>query len=518
MKSIEAISWFLLSAGCVAGLVGCGTSQQAGGGGSQGSSITAVSVACAPTGIQANQTSQCTATVSGTGGYSSAVTWSASLGTVTQSGVFTPSGAGTATVTATSTQDSSKSGATTIAVSAAPVAYQLYGLDYSPYVGSQSPSAGSTISDDQITQQLELVAPYTKTIRTYTCTGLEHVAPIAKKFGLGVYLGVWIGPSDATNQAEIADCVSIANSVGVEAIVVGSESLLQNYVTPQQLIAYINEVRADVPGIPVTTADTVTMLENNPDVVAACDFVYVNYYPFWEGVTLSSALADLNAEDAYLRAAYAPKEVIVSETGWQSFGSDVGNAAPSAENAAYYFLDFESWAQAGQRKTFYFEAHDEPWKGTDNGWGIWDDTLTMKPGMEAVFNGETTADNWTCGATPGGSGSPILQFTSVPALGSSALLKGQEWHEPPANYYVVVYIHVGSAGWWVKPYAANPNTLINCDGSWSADIVTGGSDASADTITAFLIPTSYSPPILEGASSLPQALYTNSVANVTAQR
>ena len=162
------------------------------------------------------------------------------------------------------------------------------------------------------------MAPYTKTIRTYTCTGLEHVAPIAKKLGLGVYLGVWIGPSDATNQAEIADCVSIANSVGVEAIVVGSESLLQNYVTPQQLIAYIKEVRADVPGVPVTTADTVTMLENNPDVVAACDFVYVNYYPFWEGVALSSALAGLNAEDAYLRAAYAPKEVIVSETGWQA--------------------------------------------------------------------------------------------------------------------------------------------------------------------------------------------------------
>jgi len=141
----------------------------------------------------------------------------------------------------------------------------------------------------------------------------------------------------------------------------------------------------------------------------------------------------------------------------------------------------------------------------------------MKPGMEAVFNGETVADNWTCGATPGGSGSPILQFTSVPAVGSRAQLQGQEWHEPPANYYVV-YIHVGSLGWWVKPYAANPNTLINCDGSWSANIVTGGSDASADTITAFLIPTTYSPPILEGASSVPQELYTNSVANVTASR
>ena len=52
MKRIEAISWFLLSAAIFAGFVGCGSSPQVGGGGSQGSSISAVSVACTPTGIQ----------------------------------------------------------------------------------------------------------------------------------------------------------------------------------------------------------------------------------------------------------------------------------------------------------------------------------------------------------------------------------------------------------------------------------------------------------------------------------
>jgi exo-beta-1,3-glucanase (GH17 family) len=398
------------------------------------------------------------------------------------------------------------------------VSYRLYGLDYGPYLGSQSATSGPAVTDAEIKQQLELIAPYAQRIRTYQCTGLEDVPSIAASLGLGVYLGVWIGPDDATNQSEIADCIAIAKAVGVQAIVVGSEALLNNYVSPAQLVAYIDQVRAAVPGVPITTADNFITLMNNPAVVSACDFVFVNYYPFWEGVALSSAMSDLNAEDALLRATYAPKEVIVSETGWQSFGSDVGNAVPSAQNAPNYFLDFESWVQANSRKAFYFEAHDEPWKGSDDGWGIWDGTLTMKPGVMAVFNGQTVSNNWGCSAVPGGSGSPQLLFTSVPPLGSSALLKGQEWHEPPASYYVVVYIHVGSLGWWVKPYAANPYALINCDGTWSANIVTGGSDASADTITAFLIPSTYSPPILEGASSLPQALYTNSVANVTASR
>ncbi len=47
--------------------------------------------------------------------------------------------------------------------------------------------------------------------------------------------------------------------------------------------------------------------------------------------------------------------MIVSETEWPSDGSPVGNATPSLANAAHYFLDFESWARAEDRKSFYLE-------------------------------------------------------------------------------------------------------------------------------------------------------------------
>lgn len=98
-------------------LAGCGG---AGGGGTtpppQSPAITSVSASCNPASIQTNQTSQCSATVSETGSYSSAVTWSATDGTITSAGVFTPSAAGTATITATSTADSTKSGSATVTV------------------------------------------------------------------------------------------------------------------------------------------------------------------------------------------------------------------------------------------------------------------------------------------------------------------------------------------------------------------------------------------------------------------
>jgi glucan 1,3-beta-glucosidase len=398
------------------------------------------------------------------------------------------------------------------------VKYRVFGINFSPYVGSQNPNAGTVVDESQLAQQIEAVAPYTKSIRSFGCTaGLQNIPHIAKRYGLNVYAGVWIAKDLAANDRELQSCITVAQTDRPDAVVIGSEALLRNDVTPAQLIAYINQFRAAVPSVPVTTADTYLTLENNPAVVAACDFVFANYYPFWEGVDVSRAVASLHAVDALLRAKYAPKEVIVSETGWKSRGSPVGQAVPSPENAKFFFLNFESWAQAGQRKTFYFENHDEPWKGVDDGWGIWDEHLVMKPGMIDVFNGITMPDNWTCGAAPGGPGTPEVQFTSVPAVGNRDLLRGQVWHVAPADLHIVVYIRV-NGNWWVKPYADAPLTTISCDGSWSANIVTGGSDASATQITAFLIPNTYSPPILLGARTIPASLYANSIADASVTR
>lgn len=107
---------------------GCGGGSNANGGGGGGiqpaPEITLVSVACSPSAIQTGQTSTCTPTVSGTGNFDSAVTWSVSpsnSGDVSSSGVFTPATDGAATITATSVQDTTKSGAATVTVSSTAV-------------------------------------------------------------------------------------------------------------------------------------------------------------------------------------------------------------------------------------------------------------------------------------------------------------------------------------------------------------------------------------------------------------
>ncbi len=84
--------------------------------------ITAVTVSCAATNLQPGQTSQCSATVSGTGSFSSAVTWSAVSGTVSNTGLYTaPStvpSSGSDTVKATSTPDTTKLGSAKITITA----------------------------------------------------------------------------------------------------------------------------------------------------------------------------------------------------------------------------------------------------------------------------------------------------------------------------------------------------------------------------------------------------------------
>ena len=88
------------------------------------STITGVSVSCNPPAVSIGGTSACTATVSGTGSYSSAVTWSLvsapGTGSIGSSGTYTAPGSATsATVKATSNQDATKSGTATIPVNSA---------------------------------------------------------------------------------------------------------------------------------------------------------------------------------------------------------------------------------------------------------------------------------------------------------------------------------------------------------------------------------------------------------------
>ena len=397
-------------------------------------------------------------------------------------------------------------------------AYKVFGLNFSPYTKEgQNPDSGTIVSEAQITELLNTVKPYTEWVRSFGCTnGLEVVGRLSHELGLQAAIGAWIGRDLAANEREILSLINIGTTGQADMLIVGSEVLLRGDQSETQLIEYINRVKAAVPGIPVATADVYGELLAHPAVVAAGDVVLPNYYPYWEGVDVAYAVATLNVHHNQILTIAGGKPVIVSESGWPSSGNQIGDAVPSPENAAYYFLNFESWAKAENVQSFYFEAFDEPWKAANEGpqgahWGVWDKDGVLKAGMRDVFDGETIADNWSGNEVVGGPGTPTVEFTYVPPYGSFDNLRGQVLHVKPIEYKIVVYIKVGS-GWWIKPYSLSPLTSINPDGSWVCDVTTGGIDQTATEFVAYLIPDGYAPPIVGGANILPAELEQNAVA------
>lgn len=101
---------------------------------------------------------------------------------------------------------------------------------------------------------------------------------------------------------------------------------------------------------------------------------------------------------------------------------------------------------------------------------------------------------------------PGISINQVPPLGSSGSVSGQVVDVNLADYDgVAVYLKVGN-GWWIKPYFAWPLTVINADGTWSANITTGGYDITDGTeVRAYLIPKGFNVPLL-GGGDLPDSL------------
>jgi len=295
--------------------------------------------------------------------------------------------------------------------------------------------------------------------------------------------------------------------------------LLRRNLTEAQLLAYINRVRQAIPShIPVTTADVYGEWLAHPALINAVAIVLPNYYPYWEGVRLDKAIARLHCWHQRLLAAANGKPVIVSETGWPSCGNTFGCAAPSPENASFYFLNFISWARANEIEYFYFSAFDEGWKAAREGpqgacWGVWDKHGNLKPGMQRVFDGDTIPANWNTGEMPGGPGTPAIEFTCTPPYRSFEDLQGQVWHVNTDSFKVAVFIYIAELnGWWNKPTFMQKLTGVNCDGSWTADVTTGGVDERATMLVAFLVPNGYVPPTVNRAQELPVELDSVAVA------
>jgi hypothetical protein len=114
---------------------------------------------------------------------------------------------------------------------------------------------------------------------------------------------------------------------------------------------------------------------------------------------------------------------------------------------------------------------------------------------------------------------PSILITNLPAYGSMGRLAGVVLNANPATNAVAVYLYVPDYGWVTKPTCAQPLTTVQANGSWSADITTGGAgDLTATRVAALLVSTNFNQPCVLGLPNLPTNVYAQAIAKTVISR
>lgn len=255
---------------------------------------------------------------------------------------------------------------------------KIHGICFSIYEDDQEPAKKSRITEQQIRDRLKIIQPYAEWIRIFSCTcGHEQIPGIAHEMGFKTLVGAWLDADRENNEKEIQGLIDLASKGFVDLAAVGNEVIYRGDLPEDELIGYLTHVKEQIPHLPVGYVDSYYIFRDHPNVTAACDLVLANCYPYWESCALDQSIAYMREMyQTAIRAANG-KQVIISETGWPSGGGQRGEAVPSLENMAHYFVNTFQWASEDAVDIFYFTSFDEQWKAQQEGdcgahWGLWD--------------------------------------------------------------------------------------------------------------------------------------------------
>ncbi|BCD84142.1 beta-1,6-glucan synthase [Pseudomonas solani] len=270
---------------------------------------------------------------------------------------------------------------------AATPTHKLQCASYSPFDKDQSPfDQPFVLRPERMDADLELLATRFHCVRTYSMTGLEAIPELARKHGLKLMLGAWVNGNPVDTGKEIDALIKAANANPdvVEAVIVGNETLLRKEVTGTQLAKLIGQVKAQVKQ-PVTYADVWEFWLKHPEVAPAVDFLTIHLLPYWEDdpAGIHEALAHVKDIREEFGTRFAPKDIVIGETGWPSEGRQRETALPSRVNEALFIRGFVHMAEENGWRYNLIEAFDQPWKRESEGavggyWGLFSADRTEK--------------------------------------------------------------------------------------------------------------------------------------------
>lgn len=291
---------------------------------------------------------------------------------------------------------------------------------YGPYRTAKNDAdrVNETITAAMVKQDLDLlVTGGFKLIRLYDSS--DKVSKLTlqvirdNNLPIKVMLGLWISGYDAAgNNAEVVRGIKLANDFKsiVVAVSVGNETMVSwsdHSIATIAMVQYIKTVRAGVTQAVTTddnwaffagpTVNTPTAFEQDPTtILGTIDFVALHTYPNidtqfdlydWRQAAVSAdkraaammeaaiARAKKNYADARAKmdaVGYRLMPIIIGETGWQAVNTGKGLFVSHPANQKLYYDALSAWVASGTgpKGVVYFEAFDEPWKQSDDKWGL----------------------------------------------------------------------------------------------------------------------------------------------------
>ncbi|KAF2104639.1 glycoside hydrolase family 17 protein [Rhizodiscina lignyota] len=289
------------------------------------------------------------------------------------------------------------------------------GIDYTP-INTQYPAClTNPPSQNNITRDMAVLSQLTNTLRLYgtDCNQTAMVIHSIQQLQLTdmkVWLGVWLGNNDTTNDRQLSDMYSLLDTYGADPFVgvaVGNEVLFRKDLTAAQLGTILTGVKQNLTekkiDLPVATSDLGSNW--NAQLASEVDVVMANVHPFFAGTPADQAAAwtwSFWQENDV--AVASDKKNIISEVGWPSGGgNDCGTTVPvcptkTAGSVAgiselnEFMSEWVCQSLANGTDYFWFEAFDEPWKviyntpskgqNWEDKWGLMDVNRNVKAGVQ----------------------------------------------------------------------------------------------------------------------------------------
>ncbi len=310
-----------------------------------------------------------------------------------------------------------------VSVRALPADYATrHAVAYSPFRSSNRDT--ETITSAEVLGDLQLLVQGNfKLIRLFDSS--DSVAKLTLQvihdnhLDIKVHLGAYvIAGNDSFNSAELARAVALATTYPdiVEAVSVGNETMVSwsfNKFTPTQITAFLTQVRALITQ-PVTTDDNWAFWASAPpELLKTVDFVSLHTYSLLDTVSdptswdwqqsgvaanlraaammdasIAKAKQDYAAARTYLDGiGYTTLPIVIGETGWKSVATGGESQRAHPVNQKMYFDRLASWhsSNGAPLNIVYFEAFDEPWKGGDDGWGLFDVARKARYVVQALY-------------------------------------------------------------------------------------------------------------------------------------